>query len=71
MDQELVRAIGRLEGKLEAIHEDVIEIKQEAQETNGRVTELESRADRQRGAVAVLSAFAAAVGSLLTILFKG
>jgi hypothetical protein len=71
MEQELVRAIGRIEGKLEAMHEDVLEIKQEAQETNGRVTSLEAHRDRQRGAVAVLSMLAAAVGSFLTMLFRG
>jgi uncharacterized coiled-coil DUF342 family protein len=71
MDQELFRAIGRIEGKLDAIHEDVGEIKQEAQETNGRVTSLEQRADKQRGAMAVISAIAAFLGGLLTMIVRG
>jgi hypothetical protein len=71
MDQEMARAIGRLEGKLEAIHEDVVEIKDEVSQTNGRVTVLESRVDRQKGALAVLGALGAMVGSVLTLFFKG
>ena len=70
-DVDLSRAIGRIEGKLTAIHEDIGELKQEAAATNGRVDVLESRADKQRGAVAVISMIAAMIGSFLTLIFKG
>jgi len=70
-DNDLSRAIGRIEGKLDAIHEDVRDLWTHQNATSKRVNILEAYEDRRKGVLAVLSLMAAAVGSFLTMMFRG
>jgi hypothetical protein len=69
-DHELSRAIGRIEGKLDAIHEDVRDLWSHQSDTSKRVNTLEAVEDKRRGVLAVLAILAGAIGSFVTMMFK-
>lgn len=62
-DHDLSRAIGRIEGKLEAIHEDVQQLWAHNEKTDARVNELEAVHDKLRGGWAALGTLAAVVAA--------
>ena len=66
-DRDLSRAIGRIEGKLDAIHEDVRDLWTHQTTTSRRVNVLEASEDRRRGVYAVLALLAGALGSIITM----
>ena len=68
---EILLSLGRLEGKVETILTGQTELWQAHTRTGARVDELESKHDRQRGALAVLGILAGVVGSIITFIFRG
>lgn len=62
-DHDLSRAIGRIEGKLDSIHEDVRDLWAHNEKTDSRVNELEATHDKLRGGWAALSALAALIAA--------
>lgn len=70
-DVDLSRAIGRLEGKMDSLLEDFQDHREDHKASDRRIDTLEARADRQRGALAVLSLLAGVIGSVFTFMFKG
>ncbi len=69
-DHELSRAIGRIEGKLDAIHEDVRDLWTHQNATSRRVNTLEAHEDKRKGVLMVLALIAGAIGSVFTTLFR-
>ena len=70
MENDLSRAIGRIEGKLEAIHEDVRDLWDHQNATSKRVNVLEAHEDKRKGVMAVLAVMAGAIGSIVTLMFR-
>lgn len=68
--REIQRALGRVEGKLEAVHEEVHRQGEASLTVAGRVDMLESRYDRMKGGWAALAALAGIVGAMLTFAFS-
>jgi hypothetical protein len=68
-DRDLSRAIGRIEGKLDAIHEDVRDLWSHQNSTSQRVNTLEASEDKRKGVYAVLALLAGALGSAITMVF--
>ena len=58
--QEIQRSLGRIEGSLESIHDDIAEMTKDLKTQNGRLSKVENR-------VHWYSGFAAALGALLGI----
>jgi hypothetical protein len=64
MNDELQRAVGRIEGKLNAVHADVATIK-------GQVDQLRIVRFKQAGAFVVISAFTATIVSVVCAVVAG
>jgi len=64
--REIQRSLGRVEGKLEAVHEEVHRQGAASLAVASRVDMLESKYDRIKGGWAALAALAGIVGAMLT-----
>ena len=68
---EIQRTLGRLEGKVETIITGQAELWNAHTRVGERVDELESKHDKQKGALAVLGLIAGIIGSVITLIFRG
>ena len=68
--REIQRSLGRVEGKLEAVHDEVHRQGAASLTVAGRVDMLESKYDRIKGGWAALAALAGIVGAMLTFAFS-
>lgn len=63
--------LARLDERLRAIHEDVLEVKELAKQTNGRVRDLESWRSRADGALWLIGVVGVAVVGAVVRLWVG
>jgi glutamine synthetase len=68
--REIQRSLGRVEGKLEAVHDHVASLALSQREMNGRVDELESVHDKASGYKAAMVAVAGVVAAVVSFGWK-
>jgi glutamine synthetase len=68
--REIQRSLGRVEGKLEAVHDHVASLARSQREMNGRVDELESVHDKASGYKAAMVAVAGVVAAVVSFGWK-
>jgi len=67
---EIQRTLGRLEGKLEAVHDNVADLAEQGRVLNGRVDELESARDVGKGYMAALVGISGVVAAAVSLGWK-
>ncbi len=67
---EIQRSLGRVEGKLEAVHDHVASLAASQLEMNGRVDELESAHDKAGGYRAAMVAIAGVIAAGVSVGWK-
>lgn len=68
--QDIMRGLGRVEGKVEAIHRELSILNHSQSEVEIRVDKLEEQRDTTRGALAAVGFLGGAVGGVVALLAR-
>ena len=68
--REIMRSLGRVEGKLEAVHGHVASLSQMQKAINGRVNDLESSRDQAKGYRAAMVGIAGLIAAVVSAGWK-